>query len=407
MTTVSNNQLGILEFSLAWNSGDASHLDRHHANKVNFWRDIFPRDLRQELEGLAPGQSASVRHRLAAPKEALRYTLPETAFSGLSFQGRKLTPRLGRFYPRGRIKGLPKVYDQCDLRPGRITAITEAGDYTLDVNHPLAGHEVSITATVLSLTPKLGDTGGTMYHWQDEATGNGPGMQAALPSQDLGTVLATDFACADDFARQDESPDTQFYAEPRLVEHLDVEALSALAEMYGRRVKSGTRVLDLMASANSHLPEGFAGHVTGLGLNAEELAANPVLKDRIMHDLNAAPSLPFADASFDTVLLSLSVEYLTKPQQVLREAARVLAPGGKLLVSFSDRFFPTKAVRLWPELHDYERLGYVLGLMRETNAFTGLGTETLRCRPRPAEDAHAQTIRWSDPVYLAEAVRKA
>jgi len=43
-------------------------------------------------------------------------------------------------------------------------------------------------------------------------------------------------------------------------------------------------------------------------MNAAELAANPQLSVRTLHDLNDTPPLPYADAMFDAVLCSLSVE---------------------------------------------------------------------------------------------------
>jgi hypothetical protein len=37
---------------------------------------------------------------------------------------------------------------------------------------------------------------------------------------------------------------------------------------------------------------------------------------------------------------------------VLREVARVLRPGGPVVISFSNRCFPTKAVAIWRTLDD-------------------------------------------------------
>ena len=44
-----------------------------------------------------------------------------------------------------------------------------------------------------------------------------------------------------------------------------------------------------------------------------------------MQDLNADPRLPFADASFDAVVNCVSVDYLTRPVDVFRDVARVVA----------------------------------------------------------------------------------
>ncbi len=49
--------------------------------------------------------------------------------------------------------------------------------------------------------------------------------------------------------------------------------------------------------------------------------------------LDAPMGLPFPDASFDAVAMSLVLSYLDHPEDVLFEAWRVLRPGGRLLVS--------------------------------------------------------------------------
>lgn len=116
---------------------------------------------------------------------------------------------------------------------------------------------------------------------------------------------------------------------------------------------AGRRVLDLMSSWISHLPDGYsASRVAGLGMNAAELERNPALSDWTVHDLNADPRLPFGDAEFDAVLIAVSVQYLRRPLEVFSEIARVLDWDGICIVSFSNRCFPTKAVRIWQGLDD-------------------------------------------------------
>jgi SAM-dependent methyltransferase len=110
----------------------------------------------------------------------------------------------------------------------------------------------------------------------------------------------------------------------------------------------GSAVLDLMSSWRSHLPEAIPlAKVIGLGLNADEMADNPQLTGAVVHDLNQSPALPFADAVFDTVICTVSVQYLVRPVEVFSEVRRVLKPGGVFVVSFSNRCFPDKAVWVW------------------------------------------------------------
>jgi SAM-dependent methyltransferase len=155
------------------------------------------------------------------------------------------------------------------------------------------------------------------------------------------------------FRRHDESPDGAFYAAPRLVTHIDDAAIAAVTALYREHLPAGGAVLDLMSSWVSHLPADAAyDRVAGLGMNAEELAANPRLTDRRVQDLNADPTLPYGDAEFDGAGCCVSVQYLTRPEAVFREVARVLRPGAPFVVTFSNRCFPTKAVAAWQSLDD-------------------------------------------------------
>ena len=169
------------------------------------------------------------------------------------------------------------------------------------------------------------------------------------------------------FDRADDQPDTTFYAAPRYVSHIDAGAVAAVGALYTELGVGGParpRVLDLMSSWVSHLPSRPA-HLTVLGLNAAELAANPMADDRVVHDLNTEPRLPLPDAAFDAVVCCASVDYLTRPVQVLAEVARVLAPGGVCVLTFSNRCFPTKAVRGWLATPDDEHGALVALMLRQ------------------------------------------
>jgi len=158
---------------------------------------------------------------------------------------------------------------------------------------------------------------------------------------------------ANAFRRYDESPDEDFYVQPRLVTHIDEGAIAAVTQIYREYFPAGGAILDLMSSWVSHLPtEVEYGRVVGLGMNAEELAANPRLDLRLVQDLNREPEVPFPDGEFDGAAICVSIQYLTRPVEVLREVGRVLRPDAPLVVTFSNRCFPTKAVFIWQALDD-------------------------------------------------------
>ncbi len=148
--------------------------------------------------------------------------------------------------------------------------------------------------------------------------------------------------------KEDESDDALFYAPPRLVTHIDDGAIGALTNFYRAMLPAGGVLLDLMSSWVSHLPGDVAyREVIGHGMNAQELAANPRLTRRFVQDLNKTPALDLPDASVDGAMICVSIQYLQKPVAVLKEILRALRPGAPLVISFSNRCFPTKAVALW------------------------------------------------------------
>jgi SAM-dependent methyltransferase len=167
------------------------------------------------------------------------------------------------------------------------------------------------------------------------------------------------------FRRQDESDDGAFYAVPRLVTHIDDVTIEALTRYYREILEPPHRILDLMSSWVSHLPEDIAyRRIAGLGMNAEELAANPRLDEAVVQDLNGKPTLPFDDAAFDAVLIAVSVQYLTRPFEVFAEVGRVLSPGGVCVVAMSHRLFPTKAIYAFRALSPDDRCRVVESYLR-------------------------------------------
>ncbi|MGY1715695.1 class I SAM-dependent methyltransferase [Geodermatophilus sp. SYSU D01106] len=190
------------------------------------------------------------------------------------------------------------------------------------------------------------------------------------------------------FDRADERPDAEFYGPPRLVTHIDDGAIAAVGGLYAELGIDGsapapTRVLDLMSSWVSHFRTPPAELVV-LGMNAAELAANTAATEQVVHDLNADPRLPLPDGDVDAAVCCVSIDYLTRPVEVLAEVGRVLRPGGVLAVTFSNRCFPTKAVRGWLATSDEQHGALVAELIRRSGAF-GEPAVSLRTPPGPGD----------------------
>ena len=162
------------------------------------------------------------------------------------------------------------------------------------------------------------------------------------------------------YARDDESPDARFYDVARKVVHIDDGAIAAVGRLYAEVLPTAGRLLDLMSSWRSHVPPGFERvEVVGLGLNADEMASNPQLARHAVHDLNADPRLPFADAWFDGAMCAVSIQYVVHPVLVVREVHRVLRPGAPFVIAFSNRCFPAKAARVWLDTTDEQHVALV------------------------------------------------
>jgi SAM-dependent methyltransferase len=199
---------------------------------------------------------------------------------------------------------------------------------------------------------------------------------------------------ADPFDRMDPTPDEAFYAYERKVVHIEVGAIEALRETYAELIPPGGRVLDLMSSWRSHLPHAGLGAVVGLGMNAAEMGDNPQLDSFVVHNLNREPTVPFPDASFDAVVCAVSVQYLTRPVEVFMDVRRVLVAGAQLIVSFSNRCFPTKAVAIWLANGDDGHRSLVRAYLDEAG-FVDVVDER-----RPSPDDPLYVVRGTAPVGL-------
>ena len=192
------------------------------------------------------------------------------------------------------------------------------------------------------------------------------------------------------FDRVDATDDAEFYAAPRLVTHIDEAAIAAVGELYDELQVDGD-VLDLMSSWVSHFRRP-PRRLRVLGMSEPELRANPLAAERIVHDLNADPRIPLPDESVDDVVCCVSVDYLTRPVEVFRDVARVLRPGGRFVCTFSNRLFPTKAIRGWLESSDQDHLAIVSEYFRRSRAFD-----------TPTTARRTPTEHRSDPLFAVGA----
>ena len=190
---------------------------------------------------------------------------------------------------------------------------------------------------------------------------------------------------------EDSTPDELFYLLPRIgVYHVDDAFRAQLTQLYRLLIPASGQVLDLCSQHDSHLPNEIDYELTVHGMNQLELLANGRAKDRFTRNFNSDPSLPeLADESFDAVLMSVSIQYMQNPVQILAEARRVLRPGGKLIVSFSNRMFFTKAVEAW---RSQKTMRGLADLVLEYFVEAGFKDIRIANRVRVADDA--DWFRW-------------
>ena len=186
------------------------------------------------------------------------------------------------------------------------------------------------------------------------------------------------------FAREDESADESFYREPRFTTHIDDATITALTAYYREVLAPSNRILDLMSSWISHLPEEIRyRHVAGLGMNESELAANPRLDEHRVQNLNTHPHLDWPDDAFEAVMIAVSVQYLIQPFDVFDEIGRVLSPGGRCVVAMSHRLFPTKAIYAFQVMPPADRCRLVGAYMQRTGRFSNI--DVIDRSPRNAD----------------------
>lgn len=126
-------------------------------------------------------------------------------------------------------------------------------------------------------------------------------------------------------------------------------------------VATGTGRLPL---ALMRQPE-FQGRVVGVDLSRRMLHHAMrnlyVFEERVAFIWSPAENLPFPDNSFDVVTCLEALEFMSNPEAVLRELARVLRPGGLMLITqrINTRLMPGKTWSAGQTLALMEQYGLV------------------------------------------------
>ena len=155
-----------------------------------------------------------------------------------------------------------------------------------------------------------------------------------------------------------------------------------------------------MSSAYSHFPLTIEPkNVVGLGLNQTELEYNSMLGEFYVQNLNHNPVLPFVDQTFSVVVITVSIQYLIQPTLVFQQINRILKHNGLLVIFYSNRMFPTKAVTVWHQTNQDQKQDLI------DKYFQVAENELGRFMPAQFLDItpSTQVDTYTDPVYVAMA----
>jgi SAM-dependent methyltransferase len=167
---------------------------------------------------------------------------------------------------------------------------------------------------------------------------------------------------------------------------------------------------DLIASCyHTHVKRHFRGRLLDLGCGKvplyglyREYVSETVCVDwsNSLHgnshldaECDLTQDLPFADASFDTILLSDVLEHIPGPERLWREMARLLKPGGELLLSVPFFYW------LHEEPYDYYRYTkYALRRFAEETGFDTILIKELGGAPEVVVDIFSKFICRFGPI---------
>ncbi|BCS87659.1 class I SAM-dependent methyltransferase [Pseudodesulfovibrio sediminis] len=351
MTHFSDTTIGAIEFAITWELDDRHHEEWFLGRKFNPVNDVFPRGMRAALEGKKAGESVTMTYepRMCIPrfKDKLVQTIPLDRLRPKTLSGRPIIPQEGRFYPQGHINGLLDIYPDT-LTPFRLLELDEDSEtFIADRNHPLANIPVTITATIQYVEERDTGTYGSLTHWRETTCDWGPGMQAMHDEE------PTEFFHSA-FFDQLNTIDAPFSPPP-----MDQTARENLEKIHARFLKPEMRILDL--SMDSERPQG----------------------------------------KYDAAVCTCSLEYMTRPVDILRYVVHFLKPGAPVLIGFTNHYDPEHVIQGWIDLHEFERMGLALEYLRVAKLDERAGSVSMRNDWRKKDDPKFMDTKGvSDPVYV-------
>jgi len=171
---------------------------------------------------------------------------------------------------------------------------------------------------------------------------------------------------------------------------LDENTIENLRNHYGFYLRDGMAVLEFGAAENSYLPKDLklSSHV-GVSASKTLMENNPDLTDSIVVDLNNVIEESVIDSedvrklganSFDAIIMSNTIDFLTSPREVYRSAWTLLKPGGIMMVSFSTKDayvdkFERAQTKMWRDMNDDQHM-WIAGSFFQFSA--GEGWEFLK-----------------------------
>ena len=131
----------------------------------------------------------------------------------------------------------------------------------------------------------------------------------------------------------DQEPDSRFYL--RRIEE-------AVLETAGQPARPGGRALDVACGTGKQMArlQGLGWTACGVDASEDMLRLGQYISREVLQwdrsIRSVAEVLPFRDGSFDLVICQGSMDHFARPELFVAEAARVLAPGGRLVVALAN-----------------------------------------------------------------------